>query len=241
MNPEKKYRIFLLGVIASLILLGCSPTTYAQRYKSGSKKKSKTVKTVPARPAADQNIQEDTTSIEVSNIEELFEEDTRSLDDPEDADDVPVEEAIKTSEIIKRLNSSLGSSSETSPEKEKVIMEIIKYLDTPYKFGGNSWKGIDCSAFTQTVFNNSFSLALPRTAREQYHVGLDVDRSELKFGDLVFFNTRRVKPGHVGIYIGDNLFAHSSSRQGVMVSSLDSDYYAKRFMGGRRVSKVETN
>ena len=121
--------------------------------------------------------------------------------------------------------------------KEKMLMEIIKYLNTPYKYGGNSTRGIDCSAFTQTVYNNVLSFNLNRSAREQYKQGIEVDNPEdLKFGDLVFFNTRRrVKPGHVGIYIGDNLFAHASSRNGVIVSSLDQSYYSRRFMGGRRI------
>ena len=66
----------------------------------------------------------------------------------------------------------------------------------------------------------------------------DSDRTELKFGDLVFFNTRRrVKPGHVGIYIGDNLFAHASSKLGVTISSLEHDYYNKRYMGARRIDE----
>ena len=61
---------------------------------------------------------------------------------------------------------------------------------------------------------------------------------ELKFGDLVFFDTRRtVKPGHVGIYLGDNLFAHASSSKGVTISSITSSYYSGRYMGGRRISK----
>jgi lipoprotein Spr len=121
--------------------------------------------------------------------------------------------------------------------KERMLMEIIKFLDTPYKYGGNSKNGIDCSAFTQAIFQNTFSVALLRSARDQYTQGSVIDNREgLKFGDLIFFNTRRrVRPGHVGIYIGDNLFAHSSSKNGVIVSSLDLDYYSKRFMGGRRL------
>ena len=101
-----------------------------------------------------------------------------------------------------------------SSKKELMLMEIIRYLNTPYKYGGNSLNGIDCSAFTQNVYKNSWLLNLNRSARDQYQQGIVIEnRSELKFGDLVFFNTRRrVKPGHVGIYIGDNLFAHASSK-----------------------------
>ena len=131
-------------------------------------------------------------------------------------------------------------NSEFSTVKEKMLMEIIKYLNTPYKFGGNSKNGIDCSAFTQRIYSDCVSISLLRTAQDQYNEGTPVeDVSELKFGDLIFFDTRRnVKPGHVGIYLGDNLFAHASSKQGVTVSSLTSDYYSKRFMGGRRIEEL---
>jgi len=89
------------------------------------------------------------------------------------------------------------------------------------------------------MFKNTVSLDLNRTTRDQYNMGKDIsEKDELKFGDLVFFDTRRsVKPGHVGIYLGDNLFAHASSSKGVTISSINSSYYENRFMGGRRVSK----
>lgn len=164
-------------------------------------------------------------------------DDLPALED--DQEDLPVEtQTIKVSDLLQKyvVSNQSDNSTDSVNHREKIIMEIIKYLDTPYKFGGNTSKGIDCSAFTRTVLGNTLSLDLPRTAREQFQLGQEIsDKSELKFGDLIFFNTRRrVRPGHVGIYIGDNLFAHSSSRQGVMVSSLETEFYSKRFMGGRR-------
>ena len=136
---------------------------------------------------------------------------------------------------------SSGSDTEAliSSKRELMLMEIIKYMDTPYKFGGNSLNGIDCSAFTQNVYQSAWMLNLNRSAREQYKQGIVIeDRRELEFGDLVFFNTRkRVKPGHVGIFIGDNLFVHASSKSGVTISSLDHDYYNKRYMGARRIEE----
>ena len=124
--------------------------------------------------------------------------------------------------------------------REKMLMEIIKYLNTPYKYGGNTKDGIDCSAFTQILYRDVFHVGLERSARLQYNQGSVVSSGDqLRFGDLVFFNTRkRVKPGHVGIYIGDSLFAHASSAKGVTISSIDYDYYARTFMGARR---FETN
>jgi NlpC/P60 family len=120
--------------------------------------------------------------------------------------------------------------------REKMLMEIIKYLGTPYKYGGNTKAGMDCSAFTQIIFKDVFNLPLERSARLQYTQGSVIGKGEeLKVGDLLFFNTRkRVKPGHVGIYIGDNLFAHASTKKGVTITELDYDYYARNFMGARR-------
>jgi len=124
--------------------------------------------------------------------------------------------------------------------REKMLMEVIKYLNTPYKYGGNTKDGIDCSAFTQILYRDVFNINLERSARLQFTQGSEVTNGdELKVGDLVFFNTRkRVKPGHVGIYIGDNLFAHASTKKGVTITSLDYDYYSRVYMGARR---FETN
>lgn len=169
-------------------------------------------------------------------------QDTLHWDDEDD--DMPDDQGIDITEVIKNLSTQNVNSNPVENQnnfKEQVLMEIIKYLDTPYKYGGNSINGIDCSAFTKTIYSNVLSIDLLRSARDQYTQGIEIsNRDELRFGDLVFFDTRRrVKPGHVGIYIGDNLFAHSSSKNGVIVSSLDQDYYSRKFMGGRRIENLD--
>lgn len=170
--------------------------------------------------------------------------DTLSVDlnlDLSDPSDLPENEPdIELTDVINRYEEDENSdvlSSDNGTTKEKVLMEIIKYLNTPYKYGGNSRKGIDCSAFTQTIYKNTLSINLERSARLQYKHGTKISNIEdLKFGDLIFFNTRRrVRPGHVGIYIGEHLFAHASSKKGVTISSIDHSYYKNRFMGGRRM------
>jgi len=168
---------------------------------------------------------------------------TDEISDENDSEELPNEsQSIDISSIMQKIGTSKDSKNlpVDNSLKEKMLMEIIKYLDTPYKYGGNSKNGIDCSAFTQAIFQSTFSIILLRSAKDQYSQGLIVDdRDKLQFGDLIFFNTRRrVRPGHVGIYIGDHLFAHSSSKNGVIVSSMDLDYYSHRFMGGRRLEGI---
>lgn len=183
------------------------------------------------------------------NDEDSFTDDSSIVFDDEeiseiqDPSDLPENETkINLTELMKNLDEeAAGSDAEAllASKQELMLMEIIRYLNTPYKFGGNSLNGIDCSAFTKSVYKNSWLLDINRTARDQYQQGAIIDnRTQLKFGDLVFFNTRkRVKPGHVGIYIGDNLFAHASSKIGVTISSLQHDYYNKRYMGARRIEE----
>jgi lipoprotein Spr len=139
---------------------------------------------------------------------------------------------------------SEGESStftENGLRKDQIMESILGWLGTPYKFGGTSRKSIDCSAFTQSIFVEAAEVKLPRTANWQFTLGEKIDSIEdLQFGDLIFFHTRSyARASHCGIYLGDNLFAHASSRYGVTVSSLQSSYYNKCFIGGRRLTDDE--
>ena len=116
------------------------------------------------------------------------------------------------------------------------MFKIIEYLNTPYLWGGTSKRGIDCSAFIQTVFYQSLGIALPRTSLEQSSVGEPVEKADLKFGDLVFFDTmRKGRVSHVGMYLGNGFFAHSGSKSGVSVASLDDEFYTRTYLKARRV------
>lgn len=123
--------------------------------------------------------------------------------------------------------------------KEKLVQVARKMLDIPYRFGGRSFLGIDCSGYVQKVFS-LLDIVLPRTAREQFHLGKLVGMDNLSIGDLVFFRTYAKFPSHVGIYLGDNRFIHASSKdRKVTIDSLDAPYYIKRFVGARRLSLDE--
>jgi len=150
---------------------------------------------------------------------------------------------------------SIGCASQANKKKEMLHQAIQSYLGTPYQWGNSSQKGIDCSGFTQEVYKKS-GITLPRTAREQYDTGKKVDKDDLEYGDLVFFNTKPLiflsscffpcilfnmeVPSvygitHVGIYIEDDKFVHSSASRGVIFENLNSSYWKKRFVGARRL------
>ncbi len=116
---------------------------------------------------------------------------------------------------------------------------IDEWFGTPYRLGGESKKGIDCSAFVQILYTGIFGIAVPRTAREQYKATRKISRTEIKEGDLVFFNTRG-GVSHVGIYLQNNKFVHASSG-GVTISDLYDDYWVKRFIGVGRHQDLKTN
>jgi len=210
------YRVTYLILSASFIFLyyGCSSSSGTSRYGNNSD------------------------DSETNNTSVRF-----SSEDDEDSGDLPDDDAVDIGVVLDKYNLNTDTNNfETGTPKEKMLMEIIKYINVPYQYGGNSKSGIDCSAFTQNIYKSILSVNLYRSAREQYKQGEVIsDVDDLQFGDLVFFDTRSgVRPGHVGIYIGDELFAHASSKKGVTISSITHSYYKTRFMSGRRIKSGGT-
>ncbi|UVI28926.1 C40 family peptidase [Paenibacillus spongiae] len=116
---------------------------------------------------------------------------------------------------------------------------IDQVIGTPYKWGGTTEKGFDCSGFIIYIFDQ-FKVDLPRTSSSQAETGTEVSQDELREGDLVFFNTSGKGVSHAGIYVGDGKFAHSSSSKGVVISKLSDSYYKERYVTARRVVSSET-
>jgi peptidoglycan endopeptidase LytE len=142
--------------------------------------------------------------------------------------------AEKIEEEIKEVSESEEFADKNL--RDKLIIFAKKMLNIPYKFGGSSsMMGIDCSAYVKKVYG-LLGIDLPRTARQQFAEGEAIDKDKLSIGDLVFFRTYAPFPSHVGIYLGNNLFIHASSQgKKVTIDSLETPYYLKRFIGGKRL------
>lgn len=153
-----------------------------------------------------------------------------------------LKEKVKIDKVnLESISSSLSRfvpsyNEKSSMERDEVMYKVIEYLNTPYLWGGTSKRGIDCSAFCQTVMYQALAISIPRTSLEQSKVGVDVAPEDLKFGDLVFFDTmNKGRVSHVGIYLEDGYFIHSGSKTGVIVASLNSDFYARTYLKAKRV------
>jgi len=119
--------------------------------------------------------------------------------------------------------------------------QALDQLGIKYRWGGeNPNSGFDCSGLVYFSANESLGIKLPRRSVDQARRGNVVKKNELVLGDLVFFNTLGSKYSHVGIYLGDNLFVHAPSRNGVVtVANMTQQYWSKRYNGARRISPLE--
>lgn len=141
--------------------------------------------------------------------------------------------------LISFLLVACSSTPERPPAANKVIaqkldQQLRHWRGTPYRIGGNSRKGIDCSAFVQQTYATQFNKGLPRTTREQAKTGKEIDRDELQAGDLLFFKTGW-RSRHVGIYRGNGEFIHASKSKGVTKTALSNPYWKARYWQARRL------
>ncbi|MES0333271.1 C40 family peptidase [Citrobacter sedlakii] len=114
--------------------------------------------------------------------------------------------------------------------------QLRTWRGTPYRYGGMSRRGVDCSGFVLMTMRDQFALQLPRDTRQQAKIGTKIDKDDLLPGDLVFFKIGSGDSGlHVGIYDTDGQFIHASTSRGVMRSSLDNVYWRKNFWQARRI------
>jgi cell wall-associated NlpC family hydrolase len=123
-----------------------------------------------------------------------------------------------------------------SDTRQRVIATAAQLVGTPYKFGGTTPKGFDCTGYLMYVFRTAAGVSLPRTSLEQIQAGDPIMPSQLQPADLVYFRIDRKKDLHLGLYLGAGRFIHAPSSGGaVNIQRLDMDYWRTRFLGARRV------
>lgn len=211
-------------ILLALWLIGCGPSS--PRFTGGDSGKKEAIKSKKGNirfssKVVEEETREDDKKVDVKKVEQRFSSAKSSSSNPS-----PKRENIaKKSDIVP----SGGF------EQQKMMDAILGWMGTPYEYGGETKDGIDCSAFSREIFRSSAGMDLPRTTEDQVRLGATVSQENLKFGDLIFFNTTGQNPSHVGIYIGDDMFAHASVSFGVTLSSLYSSYYKKRYTEARRV------
>ncbi len=120
--------------------------------------------------------------------------------------------------------------------REKLIVEIKKFYGAPYRWGGSTPEGTDCSGMVQTIFKNAASINLPHNADLIFKGTKKIPTRDLMLGDLVFFSMDgSARATHMGVYIKNGYFIHASSSKGVILSKLGDRYYKRQFIGATRV------
>ena len=144
--------------------------------------------------------------------------------------------AVKQNNVVSRgtnYGGGVAGTVKVSGGTQQILSFAARFLGTPYSWGGTSPGGFDCSGFIQYVYRNS-GISLSRTSEAQFNNGVDVSRSDLRPGDIVFFHTYSSGASHVGIYVGNNTMINSSNG-GVSYDDMTDGYWGSRYLGARRV------
>lgn len=214
-------------LLITLLMTGCgsSAPRFAGEKKQEQKQDQQRKSAVRfSSKVKEEETREDDRKVNIKEATSRFSSATRAA---------PAEKKSVTKEEVAKPGTP--STPPGSFERQRMMDAILAWLGTPYDYGGESKSGTDCSGFTMRIFNESAGMDLPRTTEEQVKLGSAVAKEDLKFGDLIFFNTTGENPSHVGIYIGDDMFAHASVSFGVTLSSMYSSYYKKRYTEARRI------
>jgi lipoprotein Spr len=127
----------------------------------------------------------------------------------------------------------------SSIQNPLLYQNACEWIGVPYRYGGKTKKGIDCSSFACELYQSSYNSDVTGSAKELYNKSKPISKSDLREGDFVFFKIKKKRISHVGVYLGDNKFVHASTNNGVMISDLEDPYYAKYFFKGGRLNRCK--
>ena len=223
----KKKNVILMASL-SLFAMNCSTL----QENLSSKKRNNKVKTDPENADATTSKKED---------DREHKSDNQNLKNRFSNDSLVITKINELQERNQRLLIS-GTSSEIRTVKlqNALLKSFENWKGTRYAFGGDSSRGIDCSALTRRVYREVFSFELPRVTKDQIKVGRHVSRNNLKPGDILYFRPDG-KYNHTAVYLGNSLFVNDSSSKGVILSSMEHSYWSKYFVHGVRVDTASAN
>jgi cell wall-associated NlpC family hydrolase len=228
----------IIPTITIIILLGSCSTLKPLNFISNQQSASATPANTPVKFIDDINV----TAQSAGTKKEVETKKTTIKEESKQSNDLTLRRTDE-SENVSALQLKYAHLLNTNADQlqNKALFESIdEWYGTRYRMGGTTKKGIDCSAFVCAVYLSAFGVTLPRTAKDQYHFTRRIPRTELKEGDLIFFNTRG-GVSHVGIYLQNNKFVHASTAYGVTVSDMFEPYYLQHFIGaGRMKNKQES-
>lgn len=223
----KKKNVILMASL-SLFAMDCSTL----QENLSSKKRNNKVKTDSENADATASKKED---------DREHKSDNQNLKNRFSNDSLVITKINELQERNQRLLIS-GTSSEIRTVKlqNALLKSFENWKGTRYAFGGDSSRGIDCSALTRRVYREVFSFELPRVTKDQIKVGRHVSRNNLKPGDILYFRPDG-KYNHTAVYLGNSLFINASSSKGVILSSMEHSYWSKYFVHGVRVDTASAN
>lgn len=150
--------------------------------------------------------------------------------DPKPADKIEDPDNLATEYFSQIMGVALSATSNL-----KLYQFVYDWIGTPYRLGGGTKKGIDCSGFAFELYNKVFSTLIGNNSRNIFSMVNPIKKEELKEGDLVFFKIGSRSITHVGVYMGNNKFAHASTSKGVMISDLNEAYWTRYYYKGGRL------